>query len=261
MRTLTAVALGATMLFAAPAEFEVVSVKLIGESDSLPSGFSTVPHRSGGRIHWITNPYNLVRYAYHVPAWRIGGINLMVSVEPFYVIDAKTDESATEDQIRSMLQSLLTERLKLIVHWATKEQNGLALVQNGKRPKIRPVKAGEEAPDLPEYFRGKPKATLEGSVLLTAENGMRAITGRRVTIAKLADALQDSLRTFVHDETGLAGDYYFALMFVPDDSPKDVVGPSIFAAVQEELGLRLEKRKGTVEVLVIDHLEKMPSGN
>jgi uncharacterized protein (TIGR03435 family) len=116
---------------------------------------------------------------------------------------------------------------------------------------------------MPEYFKGKPelKAIMEGSIVQSTEYGLRVITGRRVSMPKLAEALQDPLSAFVLDESGLPGDYYFALEFVPGNNPKNIDGPSIFAAIQEQLGLKLEKRKGPVEVLVIDHLAKVPTEN
>jgi len=248
---------------AAPVAFEVASVKLVGESNSLPAGFSTSPQRSGGRIHWTTNPFNLIRYAYRVQSWRISGVDLIVSVDPFYVIDAKTEESASDDQIRGMFQRLLADRFKMAVHRETKEQNGYALAASKNGPKIREVKSGDEAPPLPEYFKGKPelKTMMEGSIMQTAEHGLRVITGRRVSMAKLAEALQDPLGAFVVDESGLPGNCYFALEFVPENNPKNVDGPPIFAALQEQLGLKLEKRKGPVEMLVVDHIEKVPTEN
>jgi uncharacterized protein (TIGR03435 family) len=248
---------------AAPVAFEVASVKLVGESNSLPAGFSTTPQRSGGRIHWTTNRFNLVRYAYSLQVWRILGVDLIVSVEPFYVIDAKTEESASDDQIRGMFQRLLADRFKMAVHRESKEQNGYALVASKNGPKIRGVKPGEEPPPMPEYFKGKPelKTTMEGSIVQSTEHGFRVITGRRVSMPKLAEALQDPLSAFVLDESGLPGNYYFALEFVPENNPKNVDGPSIFAALQEQLGLRLEKRKGPVEMLVVDHFEAAPTEN
>jgi uncharacterized protein (TIGR03435 family) len=248
---------------AAAVAFEVASVKLVDESNSLPAGFSTTPQRSGGRIHWITNPFSLIRYAYGLQTWRISGVNLIVSVDPFYAIDAKTEESASDDRIRGMFQRLLAERFKMVVHRETKEQNGYALVTGKNGPKIREVKPGEEAPPLPEYFRGKPelKTMMEGSIVQSTERGLRVITGRRVSMAKLAEALQDPLSAFVLDESGLPGAYYFALEFVPENNPKNVDGPSVFAGLQEQLGLKLEKRKGPVEMLVVDHIEKVPTEN
>jgi uncharacterized protein (TIGR03435 family) len=190
-------------------------------------------------------------------------VDLIVSVDPFYVIDAKTEESASDDQIRRMFQRLLAERFKVAVHRETREQNGYALVASKSGPKIREVKAGDEAPPLPEYFKSHPelKTLWEGSIHQTVENGLRVITGRRISMSKLAESLQEPLSAFVLDESRLPGNYYFALEFVPENNPKSVDGPSVFAALQEQLGLKLEKRKGPVEMLVVDHIEKVPTEN
>jgi uncharacterized protein (TIGR03435 family) len=78
-----------------------------------------------------------------------------------------------------------------------------------------------------------------------------------VPISALASALEGQLGRPVLDQTGLKGFYEFALNWTPDNSLADALpGPSLFTAVQEQLGLRLESTKGPVEVLVIDHAEK-----
>jgi uncharacterized protein (TIGR03435 family) len=77
----------------------------------------------------------------------------------------------------------------------------------------------------------------------------------------LADELSENLSAFVLDQTGLTGKYYFGFRFQSVSRPSDQAdSPSIFSAVQDELGLRLDKQKGPVEMLVVDHLEK-PSEN
>ena len=97
-------------------------------------------------------------------------------------------------------------------------------------------------------------------------NGRKAdINGLKVTTAALANQLEFILRSMVSDETGLAGhDYDMHLHWTPDDlgagAPEpgnaDASGPSIFTALQEQLGLKLESRKGPVDVIVIDRAEK-----
>ncbi len=98
-----------------------------------------------------------------------------------------------------------------------------------------------------------------------------ALKGRVVSTGELAEALAMLLNRSVLDKTGLTGNYDFDLRWTPDgstirepgdpDEPRpDPSGPSIFTAVQEQLGLKLESAKGPVEVLVIDHVEK-PDAN
>ncbi len=84
--------------------------------------------------------------------------------------------------------------------------------------------------------------------------GTVAITGRGVSIGELADTLQEVLGTFVLDNTSLTGKYYFGLRFPGDDAS------AVRDAIQD-LGLAMEKEKGPVKLLVIDHFEKAPTEN
>jgi uncharacterized protein (TIGR03435 family) len=83
--------------------------------------------------------------------------------------------------------------------------------------------------------------------------------GQRATVALFAERLEGLLAHPVRDKTGLAGEFDFDVHYSDDDSQPDA-GPSIFSAVQEQLGLRLETAKGSVEILVIDHAGK-PTAN
>jgi uncharacterized protein (TIGR03435 family) len=136
----------------------------------------------------------------------------------------------------------------------------MVVAANG--PKIKPVKPGDPIAPLPEYFRGKTgmEALIEGKTMLSAERVGAALTGRRVSMSQLAEALQEPLRTAVLDRTGLSGNYYFSLVYARDNDPESNA-PTLFTAMQEELGLRLEKQRVPVEFLVVDHIEKKPTEN
>jgi uncharacterized protein (TIGR03435 family) len=103
------------------------------------------------------------------------------------------------------------------------------------------------------------------------------LTGQQVPMEMLAVVLTTILNRPVQDKTGLTGNYDFSLTWTPDDSQAqgpaggkpngepslpapDPNGPSIFTAIQDQLGLKLESGKGPIEIIVIDHVEK-PSGN
>jgi uncharacterized protein (TIGR03435 family) len=102
------------------------------------------------------------------------------------------------------------------------------------------------------------------------------LTGQGITVASLANQLSQQLHRSVVDKTGLTGKYDFTLQWTDDhadsmfkapdgssqraDPPPDATGPSLFTALQEQLGLRLQSSKGPVETIVIDHVE-MPSEN
>jgi uncharacterized protein (TIGR03435 family) len=109
--------------------------------------------------------------------------------------------------------------------------------------------------------------------------GMGQLTAEQVPLSFLADTLSRQLGRIVIDRTGLTGTYDFELHWTPDQSqsggfgggpggvpppnmppPPDPNGPSVFTAIQEQLGLKLESQKGPVEFIVVDHVEK-PSEN
>ena len=198
-------------------------------------------------------------YAYRLPGWRISGIE---KAQSFYTIDATLDASATEDQVRLMLQALLVERLNIVSHRETKELPGYALVVAKKGPKLKTADGLGEEPPMPDYLGGNSPAGLKGRLLTTAEGkGTSAILGRGVTIARFAEELSAAIGASVWDETGLTGEYYFGFKFQRMDyTGDDAEAPSVFSVVQNELGLKLEKRKGPVEILVVDHVDK-PSAN
>lgn len=193
----------------------------------------------------------------------MSGLEPLQSYDAFYAIDARTDDFATDDQIRQMFQTLLADRFKLAVHRETRETSGYWLMAARNGPKIKPVTPADKPAPMPEWFQGKPPEMaigMEGKIVQSMENRQVALTGRRVTMSQLAEALQPSVATFVSDKTGLPGTYYFAFLFARDGDPNPDT-PSVFAAVQELLGLRFEKQKGPVEMLVIDHFERVPTGN
>ena len=83
------------------------------------------------------------------------------------------------------------------------------------------------------------------------------MTGQRVSMARIARELSLFAGRPVQDQTGLAGSFDFQLTWTPDDDASlDSSGPSLFVAIQEQLGLKLEARKGQVEILVIDQAEQ-----
>jgi bla regulator protein blaR1 len=237
--------------------FEVASVRVL--QGGPPDSFFLGLRRSGGRISWTTNLGLLLRYAYNLPDWRIVRTD---KDQSFYAIDATMDTSATEDQVRLMLQTLLADRFKLVSHREAREVQGYALVLAKNGPRIKSSLPGEVHP-MPEYAAGKPPDPFEGRVFVSMEGkGTSALTGRGVSTAQLAETLSATLGTLVLDQTGMTGNYYFGFKFLSvQNNPSDEVeGSTIFSALQDELGLRLEKQKGPIEVLIIDHVER-PSEN
>jgi uncharacterized protein (TIGR03435 family) len=97
-------------------------------------------------------------------------------------------------------------------------------------------------------------------VVSLREGNLVIVVGRKATMAALAAAL--NVGGAVRDDTGLSGEYDFNLIYSPElPVAGEPLGPSIYAAVQEQLGLKLERKVGPVETLVVDHIDKMPTGN
>ncbi len=239
----------------APA-FEVASVKFAGTDLNLWTGLK----RSGGRIMWTANRITFLFYAYHVQGFQLSGI------EPdnlFYTIDAETNPAASDDQVRQMLQTLLIERFKLAVHRDNKQHALYTLTVGKAGPKVKEVRNQEKRAELPEFLKGKAtSATVpEGRIVSFREGGVVWV-GRRVTMAQLCQSLGSELRGPVRDQTGLPGDFDIEVRYVPDEPNRAQVDwPDIFGAVQQQLGLKLEKGTGPVEIVVVDHMEKTPTGN
>ena len=238
-----------------PLRFDVASVKMAADQNLL----QTRPNRTVGRFRWTTQLAYLVQYAYHMEPWRISGD--MSSFGFIYEIEATTDPNTTEEQTRLMLQSLLIDRFKMSVHRVSKEAVGYALTVAKDGPRMQEA-TERDAPPLPEWMR-KPSsdpAKLDDLVVATMpQRGVTAIVGRRVTMRQLIETLQRMMGTAVLDQTGLDGKYYFGFRYANGDD-LDVPFPDLFITIKD-LGLRLEKHKGPVEMLVVDHIEKTPTEN
>ena len=230
---------------AAPMRFEVASVKFPADQSML----ETRPRRTVGRFRWKTQLMYLLGYAYHMEWWRISEkpASGSVSLGSIYEIEATTGPDATEDQERQMLQTLLIERFKMVAHRETKDAvQGYALTVAKDGPKMGAVKE-EKASDDP--------ATSDGWVSAhSPSQGVIAIEGQRATMLQFTENLQRLLSTSVLDQTGLSGKYNFQVEFARGDDPSDYT--AVVAAVKQ-LGLKLDKYKGPVEFLVIDHLDRL----
>jgi uncharacterized protein (TIGR03435 family) len=187
-----------------------------------------------------------VRGAYGVEEPRILGGPKWID-EARYDIEAKAAGPAGDRELMVMLQSLLAERFKLAFHRETRALPGYALVVGKGGLKAKP---------------SDPDADSRTS------SSRVSIEAAGCTMAHLALKLSEILHLPVADFTAVPGGFDFKLEWTVDDmqatppaaAPDPASGPSIFAALQGQLGLRLESRKVPAEVLVIDHAEK-PSEN
>jgi uncharacterized protein (TIGR03435 family) len=159
---------------------------------------------------------------------------------------------------RQMIQSMLADRFRLVVHNETKDAPiyELDLAKGGsKLPITTPndtFAKGINGLDGNPVSSGYPVLLSRGRLI-----------GQSVTIASLIDYLKQELKRPVVDKTGLTGKFDLSLQWTPDNTLADsplAGGPSIFTAVQEQLGLKLTSTHGPVKTLVIDHVEK-PSAN
>jgi len=227
---------------------------------------------------------SLIEYAFHVwpfqlssgPAW-IKSAN--------YDIEAKMEESVAnsleklpsdqrQQQRRMMVESLLEDRFNLKTRRQTRELPVYALVVAKKGPRLSELRPGETSRDA---FKGPDGRTYAGP-LMSVLSGYSQIKGAGGSMGSLAEVLTEFLGRTVLDRTGLKGTYDYTLRWTRDEYQNGIVGlvageqdlkpptetesspPSIFTAIQEQLGLRLESTKGPVDVLVIDHIER-PSEN
>ena len=165
-----------------------------------------------------------------------------------------------------MFQALLADRFKLKVHPETREQPVYALVIAKNGPKLTEAKSGDTYPNgIKDAFDGH---TGPGVV----NSSKHRIAGQAIPISTLVMILTQTVDRTVMDKTALTGKYDLKLDWTPETAastspgtdsavpPPDDSGPSIFTAIQDQLGLKLEPAKAQVEVLVIDHVEQ-PSPN
>ncbi len=253
MRTLSLIVLCVYAVFgqapAAQSTFEVASVK---PSPPDASGMFIRPLPGGSLRVSGASLRNLISLAYDVRSFQISSSSQWVDTE-HYDIDARAaaPDAGTpavppkpgEDRRKLLesLRSLLADRFQLTLHTETREQPVYALVVSKGGPKF------QESPEPGGLIRKMGRGTLKGQA---------------VKLEMLALNLSNELGRRVIDKTGLSGKYDFELHWEPRQAPEPELpeGPSIFAALQEQLGLRLEPSKGPVEVLVIDRAQR-PSKN
>jgi uncharacterized protein (TIGR03435 family) len=162
-------------------------------------------------------------------------------------------------QRNTLLQALLADRFHLKVHHETKilPMFDLLVAKGGSRLKA-------EAPVVPSPDAAKDPEAAKPRGMMTMGPGM--LKGQGLSIASVANQLSSIVQATVTDKTGLTGDFDFELKWAPDDAgpasgnPADDSHISIFTAVQEQLGLKLQPTKGPVDTLIIDRAEQ-PSEN
>jgi uncharacterized protein (TIGR03435 family) len=239
---------------AKPLSFEVASVK-----PSTPESGPMAIRRTKGQFSTSNTslPF-LIRWAYDVDEDRLVKMPRGLDSATFD-IQAKvpTDEKSIPGQtLRLMMQSLLSERFNLRVHRETRELSSYTLVVDKDGPKVSFVDIGEGIGQNPFSM------TVRGHLI-----------GKKVTAEMLAKVLAGQLHRPVEDATGIRKPFDFVLEWMPESVDLNIAQeapaafgngedrPSIFTAIREQLGFRLNSRKSLVEVIVIDHVDKMPIEN
>ncbi|HKA01146.1 MAG TPA: TIGR03435 family protein [Candidatus Solibacter sp.] len=236
---MTRVLLGAILIaaFGGAQSFEVASVRPAKNREA--KGAYGVGGGNGARVTAINiNLLSLIERAFNLREYQVAGQDLKNSR---YDIKARLPGSVGRTGIEPALQALLTDRFKMEFHREKKELPYYELVVG---------KGGE--PKLKASTDSRPSFQIRG-----------LYKARGQTMAGLCEILSRTLERVVVDGTGLTAKYDFVLDYAPGDPHfADPAGAkSIFTAVQEQLGLKLESRKGPVDVFVIDKIEKTPTAN
>ena len=224
----------------------------------------------------------IIALVHNVQSFRVSGEPKWADSER-YDIEAKANSvdgaritkltpDQRRDEINQMMQALLADRFRLSLHRETKELPVYELVVAKGGPKLQKssfkpdLKPGWQP--LPPKPGGPPP---KGGLFM---HGPGELTSTGSELSMLVNILSHAVNRIVIDKTGLQGRYDYTLKWTPDQPfgpgpgpmdanappPPDPNGPSLFTALQEQLGLKLESQKGPVEILVIDHVEK-PSEN
>ncbi len=223
--------------------FDAASVREVKN----PAGSASIGPLPGGErfqakvfpLHW------LISAAYNVSIRQISGLPSDLARKE-YDIEAKTAQPASRSQMLAMLQTLLEDRFKLRFHRQTKELTVYVLQVDKAGPKF--------------------KENSDGADLLAGRISASKTAYRNFTMPLFASILAGAVQDIVIDETGLSSSYDFTLEYMPEkvgqgvkegrEPPPDPGAPSIFTALREQLGLKLESRKTAVDFLIIDHVEE-----
>ena len=236
--------------------FEVASVKPSASHDAVMK--IIWPRGRFSAVNVTTRQF--LEAAYKVEPFRVQGGPGWINADRFNV-DARIPDDAVIVQARGlpaaiglMMQRLLASRFMFAAHWEQKQRTvyalGLAKPGGQPGPGLRQSHA-DCAALIAAARQGKPVS--DPSVCSVQRAPGRLVAGAYL-MAQLADTLASSLQQVVLDRTGLDGVYDIDLTWAADQTTE--AGPSLFTAVQEQLGLKLQPTKALVDVLVIDHVEK-----
>jgi uncharacterized protein (TIGR03435 family) len=230
----------------APA-FEVASIKIsqIGKAGGEGSRRENTQVSPGSLNMRNVSLKTAIRWAWHVMDFQVTGPDWIANER--YDIMAKASGPAPDPELRLMLQALLADRFKLAVHRQTKEMSAYALVVGKNGPKFH-------------------ESAAEGESSLVPDQKTMKVVVQRTPVSQLVEMLSNVLRSPVVDQTELKGRYDITLelaKYIPDRSSTEPMDPLtiITRGLQDELGLKLEPRKLPLDLVIVDHAEKIPVEN
>ena len=225
------------------AGFEVASIK---PTAPVAHGYSIVPSAGGRLTMKNITLKRMLAAAYNVQDFQISGGPKWLETDPYDIAaKAEGNRNLTERQLLDLVKPLLADRFQVAFHWETKQLPRYSLVVGKGGSKLKEVPAD-----------GEPQLEIRARKL---------ITGHRAQLSQFTELLSWVMGRVVVDDTGLKNVYDFKLEWSPDElqltepgatRPTDGSTNSIFEAIQEQMGLKLEPQKGPVQILVVDRAEK-----
>jgi uncharacterized protein (TIGR03435 family) len=236
-----------------PVAFEVTSVKLVEP----PIEYSRYGQQNGRLDYKAASLTDCLSRAYGINSRQIVGPDWL-NQNRFDII-ATAPAGTADNQLMSMLKTLLADRFGMVAHRETRDLTEYALIVAKNGPKLKQSDASGNT-----------------NISILPQRGIRnGWSLKNATMTQFVDFLtsfgaqrDNALDRPIVDKTGLNGKFDFDFVWSPQTGPAatsaatdDTAGPSVFTAVQDQLGLKLDARKGPVEVLVVDHAEKLPTQN
>jgi uncharacterized protein (TIGR03435 family) len=287
-KLLYALAAGFAVLTQAQTQFEVASIR--ASEPNTAQGVTAGVHIDGAQVRCVLlSLKDYVRMAYKVKDYQIQGPDWMASAR--FDIVAKLPSGATAGQVADMVGALLVERFQMNMHRESKDFPVYGLVAGKSGPKLKASPA--EAPEGADAGKGAVNVVAASSTTdmfidlgkgssISISYAKNRFEGKKVTMEGFAAVLERFIDRPVLDMTQIQGNYDFTLEFAPEDFRAMIIRSAVIAgatmppealklletasgdsipAALETLGLKLEPRKAPLEVLVIDHVERTPSGN
>jgi len=221
--------------------FDVASIK---ENKSLSDGGSLQLMPGGGIRASHIPARSLVTIAYSLQGYELVGAPEWTRTT-YYDVNARPASTATREQTLAMFRALLVDRFNLTFHREPRQLDGFALVR--VRPDALGPNLRRSEIDCDAHFDSSPRCR-EGGI------GNTTMKANGALIWSLQQLLIAHMRAPISDDTGLSGTYDFELRWSNDVSPADDLRP-IDVAIQEQLGLKLDRRRVTTDVLVVDRME------